>query len=91
MAIWAALIMTAPSIIGAGIDLFSDDPAEEAYKDQKEIGLKRLGLTEEEMKLQEKHRGFQRLMSLVDAGDKMTTKAAGAQRLTKLRNSGTGL
>jgi len=92
MPIWAALITAGASSAGTGADLYykerAADEARASRKDQKEIALKRLGLTEDEMKMQEKQRGFQRLMSMIGTGNTLTNQASGANRLTALRNSG---
>ncbi len=94
MAVWAALIGGGATLAGTMLDWSykerSADESRESRKDQKEIALKKLGLTEKEIKLREKQRGFERLMKMIGTGNTLTQNAAGANRLTALRNSGQG-
>jgi len=86
------LIEAGSTGIGTAIDWFykerEADESRASRKDQTMVALKRLGLTEDEIKLHEKQRGFQRLMKLIGTGNTLTNQAAGANRLTALRNSG---
>ena len=96
MPMWAALMLKGNEVAGGTADSLIDwyykereaDESREGRKSQERIAMKKLGLTEKEIKLQEKQRGFQRLMKLIGTGNSLTNQAAGANRLTALRNSG---
>lgn len=77
----ALLIPAAFELGGAALDYKQNE-------EERKLRLKQLGLTEEQIKLAEKQRGFQRLMDIVGSGNKLTNQAMGARRLTNLRNSG---
>ena len=84
----ATMLAAAPVVI-KGLDLLFDLSGEQAADERaEERSEKQLALSEEEMKLREQHRRFDRLVGLTQMGSNVLQNTTGAARLNALRNSG---